>query len=98
MSPPHALLLATYHSPLQVGGLSTELGRLFRRVLTPRIVPPALRATLQLATVRGVILHGPPGTGKTLIARTIGELLKIPPERSHVVNGPEVVSKFLGES
>ena len=64
-------------SPLQVGGLSIELGRLFRRVLTPRLVPPALRASLQLAPVRGVILHGPPGTGKTLIARTIGELLQI---------------------
>ena len=90
--------MAGYISPQQVGGLSLELGRLFRRVLTPRLVPPALRASLQLAAVRGVILHGPPGTGKTLIARTIGELLQIPPERSHVVNGPEVVSKFLGES
>ena len=38
---------------MQVGGLSKELGRLFRRVLTPRLVPPALRDSLQLATVRG---------------------------------------------
>ena len=43
---------------MQVGGLSKELGRLFRRVLTPRLVPPALRDSLQLATVRGGVLHG----------------------------------------
>jgi ATP-dependent 26S proteasome regulatory subunit len=30
------------------------------------------RAQLQLALVRGVLLHGPPGTGKTLTARKIG--------------------------
>ncbi|CAF3776675.1 unnamed protein product [Rotaria sp. Silwood1] len=44
---------------------------------------------------RGVLLSGPPGTGKTLIARTISEILNVKPK---IVRGPEVFSRFLGES
>ena len=81
-----------------VGGLSKELRQLFRRVLSPRLVGPATRDALQLPLVRGVLLHGPPGTGKTLTARKIGVLLGVAPEAVHVVNGPDIISKFLGES
>lgn len=44
---------------------------------------------------RGVLLFGPPGTGKTLIARVVAQEVG-----AHVivVNGPEVVSKFYGET
>ena len=45
-----------------------------------------------------MILHGPPGTGKSLTARKIGTLLQVPEERTAVVDGPALVSKFLGES
>jgi vesicle-fusing ATPase len=46
--------------------------------------------------VSGMLLFGPPGTGKTLIARQIGKLLGgIEPI---VINGPEILSKFVGES
>ncbi len=43
-----------------------------------------------------MLLHGPPGTGKTLIARQIGKMLN--GREPKVVNGPEVLSKFVGES
>lgn len=46
--------------------------------------------------VRGVLLHGPPGTGKTLIARQIGLMLQ--GREPKVVNGPEVLNKYVGES
>ena len=81
-----------------VGGLDKELSQLFRRVVTPRLVPPSMRVALNLQLVRGVLLHGPPGTGKTLTARKIGSLLRVPEERTTVVDGPALVSKFLGES
>lgn len=44
---------------------------------------------------RGILLFGPPGTGKTLIARAVAT-----ETGAHVitVNGPEVISKFFGET
>ncbi|KAI8818454.1 P-loop containing nucleoside triphosphate hydrolase protein, partial [Chytriomyces cf. hyalinus JEL632] len=44
---------------------------------------------------RGVLLYGPPGTGKTLIARAIAS-----ETGAHVIviNGPEIISKFYGET
>ena len=81
-----------------IGGLDAELRELFRRVVMPRLVSPATRAALRLQVVRGALLHGPPGTGKTLTARKIADLLHVPPERTTVVDGPALVSKFLGES
>ncbi len=43
-----------------------------------------------------MILHGPPGTGKTLIARQIGKMLNA--REPKVVNGPEILSKYVGAS
>lgn len=44
--------------------------------------------------VKGVLLYGPPGTGKTLIARQLGKMLN--GREPKVVNGPEVLNKFVG--
>ena len=43
----------------------------------------------------GILLYGPPGTGKTLIARAVAQQCRA---AVVVVNGPEVVGKFYGES
>ena len=42
------------------------------------------------------IIHGPPGTGKTLIARSLAKALNV--KDLKIVNGPEIFSKFVGES
>ena len=44
---------------------------------------------------KGVLLVGPPGTGKTLMARAIAQECDV---NFIVVNGPEIVRKFYGES
>ncbi|KAI4819464.1 hypothetical protein KUCAC02_004710, partial [Chaenocephalus aceratus] len=44
---------------------------------------------------RGVLLYGPPGTGKTMIARAIANEIGA---HMTVINGPEIVSKFYGET
>ena len=51
---------------------------------------------LGISHVRGVLLYGPPGCGKTTIARKIGSMLNTYPPK--IVNGPEVMSKYIGES
>src|SRR6478609_9652818 len=45
---------------------------------------------------RGILLYGPPGTGKTLMARQIGKMLNA--REPIIVNGPEVLNKFVGQS
>ena len=51
---------------------------------------------LGIRHVKGVLLFGPPGTGKTLIARQIGKMLN--GKEPKIVNGPEVLNKFVGAS
>lgn len=46
--------------------------------------------------VKGLLLYGPPGTGKTLMARQIGKMLNA--REPKVVSGPEILSKFVGQS
>ncbi len=45
--------------------------------------------------IRGLLLYGPPGTGKTLIARI---LAAVAGANFISVKGPEILSKWLGES
>lgn len=45
--------------------------------------------------IRGVIFSGPPGTGKTMLAQIIASLSAA---KFFVVSGPQIVSKWVGES
>jgi vesicle-fusing ATPase len=80
----------------RVGGLDDELKVIARRILLMRGIPPQLLRTLGLTPVRGLLLHGPPGCGKTLIARELAKILD--GKKPKIVNGPELMSKYLGES
>ncbi|KAJ2899443.1 transport between ER and Golgi ATPase protein [Zalerion maritima] len=81
---------------LGIGGLDAEFSVIFRRAFASRIFPPGLVAKLGLPHVKGMLLYGPPGTGKTLIARQIGKMLNA--REPKVINGPEVLNKFVGQS
>jgi transitional endoplasmic reticulum ATPase len=50
---------------------------------------------LGIEPAKGVLLYGPPGTGKTLIAKAIANEAG---SNFITVNGPEVASKWMGES
>lgn len=79
-----------------IGGLNIELINIFRRALSTRAVKPSIAQKLGIKHVKGILLYGPPGTGKTLIARKIGAMIsKIEPK---IVNGPEIVNKYVGQS
>ncbi|CCH62266.1 hypothetical protein TBLA_0G03290 [Henningerozyma blattae CBS 6284] len=81
---------------LGVGGLDAEFTKIFRRAFASRIFPPAIIEKLGISHVKGLLLYGPPGTGKTLIARKIGTMLNA--KEPKIVNGPEILSKYVGSS
>lgn len=81
---------------LGIGGLDQQFDKIFRRAFASRIFPHDVVEKLHIKHVKGILLYGPPGTGKTLIARQIGKLLNC--KEPKIVNGPEVLSKYVGES
>ena len=50
---------------------------------------------VDVETPKGILLHGPPGTGKTLIAKALAKMT----ESNFIsIKGPELLSKWVGES
>jgi len=81
---------------LGIGGLDSQLNHIFRRAFASRIFPPDVIKKMGVSHAKGIILFGPPGTGKTLVARQIGKVLNTVEPK--IVNGPEVLNKFVGQS
>jgi vesicle-fusing ATPase len=79
-----------------IGGLDEELFNIFRRTFASRRYSAATLKRFGIKHVKGILLYGPPGTGKTLIARQLARALNV--KDLKIVNGPEVFSKFVGES
>jgi vesicle-fusing ATPase len=81
---------------LGIGGLDSQLENIFRQAFVSRVVSRDSIKNLGIQHAKGMILYGPPGTGKTLIARQIGKMLNGHPPQ--IVNGPQILSKYVGES
>nr|SVE74412.1 EOG090X0CAY [Daphnia barbata] len=79
-----------------VGGLDAQFNAIFRRAFASRVFPPEIVEQLGCKHVKGILLYGPPGTGKTLMARQIGKMLNA--REPKIVNGPEILDKYVGES
>lgn len=95
--PTNAILAPNFKfEDMGIGGLDTEFAAIFRRAFASRIFPPGLVEKLGIQHVKGILLFGPPGTGKTLMARQIGKMLNA--REPKVVNGPEILNKFVGQS
>lgn len=77
-----------------VGGLQEEIQRVREMVELP-LRHPELFQRLGIEPPKGVLLHGPPGCGKTLIARAVANESEA---NFFSINGPEIMSKFYGES
>jgi len=82
---------ATYED---IGGLDEEL-ELVRETIELPLSEPEVFTRLGVDPPKGVLLHGPPGTGKTLIARAVANEVDA---TFITVDGPEIMSKYKGES
>lgn len=76
-----------------IGGLE-DVKRELREAFMPGEGTKDFRR-LGISMPRGVLLYGPPGTGKTMLARAMANEAGA---NFICVNGPEVASKWLGES
>lgn len=77
-----------------IGGLGDAVKKIREMVELP-LRHPELFKRLGVEAPKGVLLHGPPGTGKTMLAKAVaGETSS----NFITIGGPEIVSKFYGES
>ncbi|WP_135661759.1 AAA family ATPase [Halorhabdus rudnickae] len=77
-----------------IGGLDEELDRVREMIELP-LSDPDVFDRLGITPPKGVLLYGPPGTGKTLIAKAVANEVDAYFES---ISGPEIVSKYKGES
>ncbi|MCL5412923.1 MAG: CDC48 family AAA ATPase [Candidatus Marsarchaeota archaeon] len=77
-----------------IGGLEDAKQKIREMVELP-IRHPQLFERLGIEPPKGVLLYGPPGTGKTLLAKAVAN----ESDANFIsISGPELVSKFVGES
>lgn len=77
-----------------IGGLREEIQKVREMIELP-LRHPEIFEKLGIEAPKGVLLFGPPGTGKTLLAKAVAN-----ESNSHFISisGPEIMSKFYGES
>ncbi len=77
-----------------IGGIGNQLQKVREMIELP-LKHPELFRRLGISPPKGVLLHGPPGTGKTMIAKAVAT-----ETNAHFksINGPEIISKYYGES
>jgi len=77
-----------------IGGMNEEIKKVREMVEIP-LKHPEIFNRLGIESPKGVLLHGPPGTGKTLLAKAVANESDA---NFILLNGPEIMSKFYGES
>jgi len=77
-----------------IGGLTDEIKKVREMIELP-LRHPEIFEKLGIEAPKGVLLYGPPGTSKTLLAKAVAN-----ESNAHFISisGPEIMSKFYGES
>lgn len=71
-----------------IGGMDEEMRNIINHLVLPRIIDEK--------PSKGCLLYGPPGCGKTLLVRNIAKIINC--KNVSVINGPEILSKWQGQS
>lgn len=77
-----------------VGGMRDAIQKVREMVELP-LRHPEIFERLGIDPPKGILLYGPPGTGKTLLAKAVANESDA---NFFYIGGPEVVSKYVGES
>ncbi len=77
-----------------IGGLQEEVKKVREMIELP-LKKPQIFKKLGIDPPKGVLLYGSPGTGKTLLAKAVASEAGA---NFYSIAGPEVMSKFYGES
>jgi transitional endoplasmic reticulum ATPase len=72
-----------------------EVKEKIREIVEWPMKHPEIFERLGIEPPKGVLLYGPPGTGKTLLAKALANEIGA---YFITINGPEIMSKFYGES
>jgi transitional endoplasmic reticulum ATPase len=77
-----------------IGDLEEAKERI-REIVELPLKHPEIFQRLGIEPPKGILLYGPPGTGKTLLAKALANEIGA---YFITINGPEIMSKFYGES
>jgi len=77
-----------------VGGLKDTIQKVREMIELP-LRHPEIFERLGIDPPKGILLYGAPGTGKTLLAKAVANESDA---NFYYVGGPEIISKFVGES
>jgi transitional endoplasmic reticulum ATPase len=77
-----------------IGGLKNEVQKVREMIELP-LRHPEIFERIGIEAPKGVLLHGSPGTGKTLLAKAVANETNA---NFYSIGGPEIMSKFYGES
>ncbi|MDQ3083647.1 MAG: AAA family ATPase, partial [Thermoproteota archaeon] len=87
----HSIVRINYED---IGGIKDSILKIREMIELP-IRHPELFEKLGIDAPKGVLLYGPPGTGKTLLAKAVANETNA---SFFSISGPEIMSKFYGES
>ncbi|MGC9210320.1 MAG: CDC48 family AAA ATPase [Acidilobus sp.] len=89
-----ALVRSTRVTWEDIGDLEEAKERI-REIVELPLKHPEIFQRLGIEPPKGILLYGPPGTGKTLLAKAVANESDA---YFIAINGPEIMSKFYGES
>ena len=78
----------------QIGGLKNQITCL-REIVELPLRHPEVFSKIGIEPHKGILLFGPPGCGKTLIAKALATESNA---NFYIINGPEIVNKYYGET